>query len=77
MPTTASIAIFQKMPLILSATDKTTGQVIPNATISNVQWSQDNPIGEITPSGTPNEYIFTPSKTGTVNITASATITLN
>jgi hypothetical protein len=72
---TASIALFQKIPLILTATSKATGQPVPGAIISNVVWSQDNEIGEITPTSSPNQYLFTPTKAGVVNITAKALIT--
>jgi hypothetical protein len=72
----ATIALAQKIPLILTAVSKTTGVPIPGAVISNVQWNQDNPIGAITASGTPNEYVFTPTKAGVVDITAVADITI-
>jgi hypothetical protein len=49
----------------------------PFTSISEVKWNQDNPIGEITPMSTPNHYLFTPSKGGTVKISASVMVTIN
>lgn len=76
MDTTAIIALSQKIPLNLTVTDKTTGKPIPGAQISNVQWSQDNEIGQISATSDPSAYLFTPTKAGTVDITASATVTI-
>lgn len=73
-PSTAVIGPEDTIGLTLTAVSKATGKPIPGAVISNVVWSQDNQIGEITPSGTPNQYIFTPSKQGIVDISAVADV---
>jgi hypothetical protein len=78
MQDSAQISLSQKIPLILSVVDKKTGQNVPNAILSGVIWHQDNPIGQILPDPqNPNLAIFAPSEPGVVNISASATITIN
>lgn len=49
----------------------------PFTTISDVKWNQDNPIGKITPTSTPNKYLFTPTKAGIVKISATVAVTIN
>ena len=70
----ATIALQQSIPVFLTATDPKTGNPIPNATISGVVWNQDNPIGAIAPTTTPNKYLFTPSKAGTTHIWATGVV---
>lgn len=72
----AEINLFEEIPLILSVTDKQ-GNIIPNAVLSNISFSQDSTIGEIIPDAhNPNLAIFKPTKAGVVHIVASATITI-
>ena len=71
----ATIDLEESIPLILAAVDKNTGKPILGAVISNVRWSQDNQIGQITPTSDPNTYLFAPLKAGTVTITANALVT--
>ena len=47
----------------------------PGMAISDVKWFQTNPIGIITPGGTPNVATFKPTTTGTTAIYATATET--
>lgn len=76
MDNQATISIFEEIPLILTTTDKVTGLPV-DATIQNIQWSQDNVIGEIIPDPiSPNKAIFKPSKAGITHITATATIVI-
>lgn len=74
--TQAEISLLEEIPLILAATDAQ-GNIIPNAVISDVQWSVDASIGEIIPDmEVPNKATFVPSKSGTVHISATAVITV-
>jgi hypothetical protein len=78
MSTEAEINLSQKIPLTLSVVDKITLEPVPNATLSNVIWNQDNQIGEIVPDPQdPKIAIFTPSKAGVTHISATAVITIN
>ena len=76
MNPSATINIDGSIPVILTAVSKTTGNPVPGAVISDVVWNVDNEIGAFSASQTPNQYIFTPSKAGTVDFSATATITL-
>jgi len=75
--TSATINIDGSIPVILTAINPATGQPIPGAVISDVAWNENNQIGEFSPTSDPNTFLFTPSKAGTVNFSASATITVN
>jgi len=78
MSSSAEINLFEKIPLILTVVDKVTGKPVPNASLSNVVWNQDNAIGNIIPHpDNPNLADFIPSSPGTTHITATATVTIN
>lgn len=77
MPSEAEITLQEEIPLILSAVDKVTGLPV-KSTLSNVQWNQDNAIGEILPDASnPNLAIFKASKAGITHISATATVTIS
>lgn len=73
MPDIAEINLFEQMPYKLVATRKDTGEIIPDAVISDITWIKDNDIGEfILDPANPTSAIFRPSKAGTVHISAKA-----
>jgi hypothetical protein len=77
MPTEATIPLADEIPLILSVTDKN-GNLVPNAVLSSVQWSQDNDIGEfVVNPNNPNLATFKPSKGGVTKISATAVVTIS
>lgn len=77
MNTEATIDVFHEIPVELTVTDKE-GNVIPNAILSGVVWSQDQIIGTfVLDPNNPNKAIFKPTKPGIVKITAQAQVTIN
>jgi hypothetical protein len=74
MSTEAEINITQTIPIILTPILMATGKPIPGATVSNVVWAEDNQIGAFSPTSDPNTFLFTPSKAGTMNFSASANV---
>ena len=74
----AEIPLADEIPLILSVVSKTTGQPVPNAVLSNVQWSADTDIGEIvTDPNNPNQAVFKPTKAGMVSFQATVVVTIS
>lgn len=72
----AEIELQEEIPLLLAVTDGK-GNIVPGATISNVVWNETNQLGIIAPDPeNPAKAVFKPNKPGTVNFTATATITI-
>jgi hypothetical protein len=71
-----TIDLQEAIQYTLAVQDAKTGAFITNFTLSNVVWNQTNPIGSLAPTKTPNVYLFTPSKPGTTDISATAIVTL-
>lgn len=72
----ATINLFEQIPLILSVTDKD-GNPIPSAVLSNVVFTLDAKIGDISPD--PNkagQWLFKPTQAGTTHIIATAEISV-
>jgi hypothetical protein len=75
-PISAEIDLQETIPVTLQVISKATGQPVAGATISNVVWNEDNPIGAFTPTSDPNTFLFTPSKGGVMSFSATATVNL-
>jgi hypothetical protein len=76
MSDTATINLFEKIPLQLLAFNKITGQPA-QVDLSDVQWLQDNPIGQIIADPQdPSLATFIPSQVGVTHISATATVTI-
>jgi len=75
-PISAEIDLQETIPVIIQVVSKATGKPIPGATVSNVVWNEDNTIGAFIPTSDPNTFFFTPSKAGTMNFSATATVNL-
>jgi len=73
----ARLYLGQSIPVILTPVFKATGKPIPGATVSNVTWTEDNPIGDFSPTSDPNTFLFTPSMVGTMIFSANAIVTVN
>lgn len=72
----AEIDLQEEIPLMVSVVDNQ-GTPVSGATVSNVFWTQDLEIGEITADPTDaSKAVFVPTKAGTTHITATAVVTV-